>query len=846
MRHSRHSSLCIVHSALCIAFALAAASASAAPGWTSVQLTAANPYKTYQNALLGRQPYIFTNNNVAVAVSDAKTLTDGTIKIGNGSEKAIYNNSSLFYKLSDNPAGIGLKNVRITSSFSNTTRAQIKVAQLFVKTVAGGDDWIELANSAVSTGTNAKNWQSTYADTDGVPLAEGATDLWIYFGTSQQNSWVGYTEIEAEIAFPGDVYLPLSVNSSPFGTTAVSPASPNGDGTYLLNTSVTLTATPANGLYFYAWSGDIPAANARDNPLVMAMDDIKSITPVFTPGPFTAAGWVCTNITACNEYPEYANALRGRQPYIFTNNNASAAVSGASSITDGTIVLASSSTKTIYNNSSLFYKLSDDPAGVNLKNVRVTSSWGDNGRSQITIAKLFVKTVSGGDAWIELPSSAVTGPSGQKNYQATYADSGGAFLAEGATDLWIYFGPAQQNKFVGYTEIEAEMELENVSLPLVIQDPRYGTVAVSPASPNGNGTYPLDSVVTLAVTPARGYTFHSWTGDVPAGHGFDNPLSLTMDDTKTVCPIFKGPWHYASNVMTDGYWKVTTSLSDGKRTITKVESVVSSPVLDFRKETIGTDAPIVTINDGVLSGKGWPVKDLLFPDTLTTIGDSCRQMNSLTNLVLSANLVSLGHCAFWGCGALRFVSPLLPETVTSMGGGEQFVSAPLSGKLTLSNKALTALGASAFSGAWGLKEADLSKSSISSIQENAFRSSGVTNVYLPSTVTSLGHCPFWGCSSLRSIYFESCPATYDSEALSNVPETMRIVIFKDDIDWFDFLGNNAPSFTPWEDLSASVKSTYAFTDNCKPYGKVKLCSKGTVVFVATRSRPNTPTVLFLR
>ena len=47
-------------------------------------------------------------------------------------------------------------------------------------------------------------------------------------------------------------------------------------------------------------------------------------------------------------------------------------------------------------------------------------------------------------------------------------------------------------------------------------------------------------------------------------------------------------------------------------------------------------------------------------------------------------------------------------------------------------------------------------------------------------------------------------------------------------------------------LSASVKSTYAFTDNCKPYGKVKLCSKGTVVFVATRQRPNAPTVLFLR
>ena len=150
-----------------------------------------------------------------------------------------------------------------------------------------------------------------------------------------------------------------------------------------------------------------------------------------------------------------------------------------------------------------------------------------------------------------------------------------------------------------------------------------------------------------------------------------------------------------------------------------------------------------------------------------------------------------------------------------------------------------------FSGAWGLKEADLSRSGITSIPGSAFRESGITNIYLPSTVTSIGHCPFFGCTSLRSIYFASCPTTYDSEAVNGVSESMRIVIFKDDQDWLDYLAGLS-SFKPWASLSASVKATYTFTDNCKPYGRVKIGSKGTEIFVATRSRPNIPLRIMLQ
>ena len=79
----------------------------------------------------------------------------------------------------------------------------------------------------------------------------------------------------------------------------------------------------------------------------------------------------------------------------------------------------------------------------------------------------------------------------------------------------------------------------------------------------------------------------------------------------------------------------------------------------------------------------------------------------------------------------------------------------------------------------------------------------------------------------------------------DIPDT-ELVIYKDDQDWFDFFANDAASFTPWADLSASVKNTYTFTDNCKPYGRVTIGANGKAVFVATRSRPNIPLRIMLQ
>ena len=53
-------------------------------------------------------------------------------------------------------------------------------------------------------------------------------------------------------------------------------------------------------------------------------------------------------------------------------------------------------------------------------------------------------------------------------------------------------------------------------------------------NPSG-GTFYEGKVVTLTATPASGFAFSNWTGDLS---GRTNPITLTMDDDKFVTAIF--------------------------------------------------------------------------------------------------------------------------------------------------------------------------------------------------------------------------------------------------------------------------------------------------------------------
>ena len=71
----------------------------------------------------------------------------------------------------------------------------------------------------------------------------------------------------------------------------------------------------------------------------------------------------------------------------------------------------------------------------------------------------------------------------------------------------------------------------------------HGSVSRDPAGT----TFPLGTGVTLTPTPDAGYAFASWSGDVPAGHGTDNPLLVLMDTDRALTAHFSNPYVVASD-----------------------------------------------------------------------------------------------------------------------------------------------------------------------------------------------------------------------------------------------------------------------------------------------------------
>jgi uncharacterized repeat protein (TIGR02543 family) len=54
----------------------------------------------------------------------------------------------------------------------------------------------------------------------------------------------------------------------------------------------------------------------------------------------------------------------------------------------------------------------------------------------------------------------------------------------------------------------------------------------------GSSTHDSGAQVSVKATADAAYIFDKWTGDVPAGHETDNPVTITMDSNKSITPNF--------------------------------------------------------------------------------------------------------------------------------------------------------------------------------------------------------------------------------------------------------------------------------------------------------------------
>ncbi|MBN1346961.1 MAG: hypothetical protein JXQ73_30000 [Phycisphaerae bacterium] len=84
-----------------------------------------------------------------------------------------------------------------------------------------------------------------------------------------------------------------------------------------------------------------------------------------------------------------------------------------------------------------------------------------------------------------------------------------------------------------HKSVTAVFQREQVTL--TVNTSGSGNVTLSPSG----GNYEIGTVVTLTPVAGLGSAFDYWEGDIPAGQETANPLTLTMDVSKTVTAVFK-------------------------------------------------------------------------------------------------------------------------------------------------------------------------------------------------------------------------------------------------------------------------------------------------------------------
>ena len=164
------------------------------------------------------------------------------------------------------------------------------------------------------------------------------------------------------------------------------------------------------------------------------------------------------------------------------------------------------------------------------------------------------------------------------------------------------------------------------------------------------------------------------------------------------------------------------------------------------------------------------VKDLIIPDSVTSIGDyAFSGCTELSSVIIPDSVTSIGRGAFVCCG---LTSVTIPDSVTSI-GWRAFDSCSKLTRVTIGN-GVTSIDGSAFESCTGLTSVTIGNS-VTSIPTNAFYGCNkLTTVIIPDSVTSIGDSAFNGCSGLTSITIPDSVTSIGSNAFNGCSGLTRI------------------------------------------------------------------------
>ena len=114
--------------------------------------------------------------------------------------------------------------------------------------------------------------------------------------------------------------------------------------------------------------------------------------------------------------------------------------------------------------------------------------------------------------------------------------------------------------------------------------------------------------------------------------------------------------------------------------------------------------------------------------------------------VIPQGVTTIGYGAFYRCGGLTSIS--IPSSVTTI-EDETFKGSGLT-SITLPSQGVTTIGKQAFAECAGLTSISI-PSSVTTIEDETFKKSGLTSITLPSNVKAIGKYVFQYCTNLISI-----------------------------------------------------------------------------------------------
>ncbi len=338
--------------------------------------------------------------------------------------------------------------------------------------------------------------------------------------------------------------------TSPNGSVTFDPPGP----TYPINTVVTVTAVPDSGNVFTGWSGDL---SGTTNPTTLTMNTNKSITANMGNPVLSRAGWV---VSASSGTGSTANAIDGNigtrwTTYSNQTNGQWFRVDMGSAQTFNRIVLDAGSSAGDYPRG---YQVHVSNDGLNWGSPVATGA-GTIGVTTITFetqTARYIRVTQTGSVtatiWWSIHEFNVYGPAytlteTSTHGSVTFNPPGPTYLA--GTVVTVTAVPDSNYAFNGWggdlsgtTNPTTITMIANASVTANFTPASYTLTTTATngsisSDPPGD-VHPPGTNVTLTPTPAPGYQFTSWSGDLS---GDENPETLVMSGNKSVIANFWQP-----------------------------------------------------------------------------------------------------------------------------------------------------------------------------------------------------------------------------------------------------------------------------------------------------------------